>query len=465
MLQMVAICPHPAIIVPEVGKGEEKNAENTAKAMEKIAQDIKLSDPDLLVFITPHGPVFQDAITISRPKNLKGTFRRFGANISLETPFAVKFSTDLVTNSRKLKTMVAELTDSDAQSYGINLELDHGIMVPLYYLKKAGIGTPILPINMGLLPFPELYEFGICLREVIENTPEKVVVVVSADLSHRLIPEAPAGFDPQGKVFDEIIVQAIGEGDVMRILTIDKTLVNKAGECGLRPIIMGLGVLDGYMIDSQVYSYEGPFGVGYLVAGLKATEKVATRLLLEKITEFEKNNLDKIRNKESWPVKWARENLESYLKTSKLLEKPNKIPEEFTGCKGVFVSIKKRGQLRGCIGTIEATKPSLVEEIQDNVLKTAFKDPRFEPITEDELDELVYSVDVLEQPEKITGLDDLNPEIYGVIVRKGHRQGLLLPMLDGVDTVEEQVAIAKQKAGISRHENVELERFKVTRYY
>lgn len=465
MLQMVAICPHPPIIIPEVGKGEELKAQNTVKAMEALTQDIKQLEPDLLVFITPHGPVFQDAITISRPHKLKGSFSRFGSNVSLEKPFAQKFSRELVNKARRLKGTVAELTDMDAQSYGINLELDHGILVPLYYFEKAGIDTPIIPINMGLLPYPELYEFGIYLREVIDNTSEKVVVVVSGDLSHRLTSEAPAGFDPQGKVFDEIIVQAIGEGDVMRVLTIDEHLINKAGECGLRPIIMGLGVLDGYKISSKIYSYEGPFGVGYLIAALKANEKNETRYLLEKLQSVEKNNIEKIRRNESWPVKWARENLESYLNTGQLLNNPSTIPPEFTGKKGVFVSIKKGGQLRGCIGTIGGTKATVVEEIQDNALKAAFEDPRFEPVTIDELDQLTYSVDVLEEPEKIKSTVELDPQIYGVIVRKGYRQGLLLPMLDGVDTVEEQVAIAKQKARIGAHEDVDLERFRVTRYY
>ncbi|NLT93928.1 MAG: AmmeMemoRadiSam system protein A [Clostridia bacterium] len=464
MLQMVAICPHPPIIIPEVGKGEEKKAESTVKAMKQIAQAIKNLDPDLLVFITPHGPVFKDAITISKPRTLKGSFHRFGTSVSLERSFAADFSAKLINEARGLKAMVAELTDADGYGYGISLELDHGILVPLYYLDKEGIDAPIIPINMGLLPYADLYEFGICLRKVIDNTEQKVVVVVSADLSHRLTKDAPAGFDPQGKVFDEIIVQAITDGDTKRVLTIDEKIVAKAGECGLRPIIMGLGVLDGNEISSQVYSYEGPFGVGYMVAALTPGREMQSRRILEEIRQGEKERIQHIRNQESWPVKWARENLESYIKTGKLLNLPDKIPPEFAGRKGVFVSIKKDGQLRGCIGTISATKKNIVEEIQSNVLKAAFEDPRFEPIEEEELNNLTYSVDILEKPEKINGLEELDPEIYGVIVRKGWKQGLLLPMLDGIDTPEEQVAIAKQKAGIGPGEKVELERFRVTRY-
>ena len=465
MLQIVAICPHPPIIIPEVGKGEERKAESTVKGMMEIALIIKELEPELLVFITPHGPVFQDAITISRPKKVKGSLQKFGTSLSLERTFGGEFSTSLVKRARGLKAMIAEITDSDAHGYGINLELDHGILIPLYYFDKAGINAPIVPVNMGMLPFHELYEFGICLKEVINSFPGKVVVVVSADLSHRLTHDAPAGFEPLGKVFDEILVQALEEGDVMRVLTIDNQLVNKAGECGLRPVIMGLGVLDGHEIMSKKYSYEGPFGVGYLVATLTPGPEVETRFLLKEIIKNEKDNIDRIRGNESWPVKWARENLESYLSTGRKHSKPETVPQEFSSPKGVFVSIKKQGQLRGCIGTISATKETLAEEIQSNSLKAALEDPRFEPIKEDELDQLTYSVDILEKPEKIASMKELNPEIYGVIVKKGSRQGLLLPMLEGIDTVEEQVTIAKQKAGIRPHEDVELERFRVVRYY
>ena len=445
MLQMVAICPHPPIIIPEVGKGEERSAEKTVKAMEEIAQDIKNLNPDLLVFITPHGPVFQDAITISRPRNLKGSFRKFGTSVSLERTFAGEFSTELVAKTRGIKAMVAELTEPDAQGYGISLEIDHGILVPLYYLDKAGVQTPIVPINMGLLPYPDLYEFGICLRENIDKTEKKVVVIVSADLSHRLTKGAPAGFDPEGKVFDEIIVQAIDEGDVKRVLTIDEKLVAKAGECGLRPIIMGLGVLDGNEINSKVYSYEGPFGVGYLVAQLSPGRERPSRCILEEVRNEEMEKIQQIRKRDSWPVKWARENLESYIQTRRLLDIPDKISSEFTGRKGVFVSIKKNGQLRGCIGTISATKKNIAEEIQANVLKAAFEDPRFEPIEEDELNNLTYSVDILEKPESIAGIEELNPEIYGVIVRKGWKQGLLLPMLEGINTPKNRLPLPSKR--------------------
>jgi AmmeMemoRadiSam system protein A len=131
---------------------------------------------------------------------------------------------------------------------------------------------------------------------------------------------------------------------------------------------------------------------------------------------------------------------------------------------GIFVSLKKQGELRGCIGTTAPTTPSIVDEIIQNAISAATRDPRFNPVTADELPDLTISVDVLGQPERVESKNDLDPSRYGVIVRKGMRSGLLLPDLDGVDTVDEQWAIVCRKAGISPDSVESIERFRVTRY-
>ena len=125
----------------------------------------------------------------------------------------------------------------------------------------------------------------------------------------------------------------------------------------------------------------------------------------------------------------------------------------------------KPALLRGCIWKIQAVQPSIAEEIIHNAVSAATKDPRFAPITPDELDQLTISVDVLGDMEKIDTPDQLDVKRYGVVVTKGYRRGLLLPNLEGVDTVEDQIAIAKQKAGIGYQEAVQLERFEVVRHY
>ena len=162
-------------------------------------------------------------------------------------------------------------------------------------------------------------------------------------------------------------------------------------------------------------------------------------------------------------VKLARETIEKYIKENKKI-KPPKNKEEFNKKAGTFVSIKKNGQLRGCIGTIEPTKDNIGKEIIENAISASTKDPRFNSITEDELSKIDISVDILSPKEKVEDVSKLDPKKYGVIVKRNSRVGLLLPNLKGVDTVDKQLDIACKKAGIYPDEEYEIQRFKVERY-
>ena len=167
----------------------------------------------------------------------------------------------------------------------------------------------------------------------------------------------------------------------------------------------------------------------------------------------------------SEPVKLAKLSLEQYIRVGHVVEPPeNTLKELLDRRAGAFVCIKIDGELRGCIGTIQPTEENIAREIMANVVQAAHADPRFTPISEAELPLLQYSVDILDAPEKIDSISHLDPKLYGVIVRKGSKTGLLLPNIEGVDTVEHQLAIAKQKAGIPVHDQTDLYRFKVTRY-
>lgn len=167
---------------------------------------------------------------------------------------------------------------------------------------------------------------------------------------------------------------------------------------------------------------------------------------------------------QSVPAALALESLTYYLENGRPMDKPARLPELLQGQAGVFVSLKKRGQLRGCIGTFAPTQPTIGEEIIQNAVSAGTEDPRFSPVRLSELPEIEISVDILGAPEKINSLAALDPQKYGVIVRRGRRSGLLLPDLEGVDTVTEQVTIAMEKAGISPEEEIDLYRFTVTRY-
>jgi AmmeMemoRadiSam system protein A len=165
-----------------------------------------------------------------------------------------------------------------------------------------------------------------------------------------------------------------------------------------------------------------------------------------------------------WIAELAKQSIEEFMKTGERISPPKDLPPEFAVRAGVFVCLKKRGNLRGCIGTFAPCTGSIAEEVIQNAIAAATQDPRFHAITRDELGEIEYSVDVLSSPEKIRTLDDLDPKKYGVIVAQGTKRGLLLPDLEGVVTVEEQLRIAKTKAGIWSDEQVEIFRFTVDRY-
>jgi len=162
-------------------------------------------------------------------------------------------------------------------------------------------------------------------------------------------------------------------------------------------------------------------------------------------------------------VKLARHTVESYVREGKVPQ-PEALTPEMTERAGVFVSIHKHGELRGCIGTFEPTKANVAEEIIANAISSATRDPRFPPVAASELDDLEYNVDILTEPEPVNDQSQLDAKQYGVIVQSGFRRGLLLPDLEGVDTVDRQIEICRLKAGIAAGEPVTLYRFQVRRF-
>ena len=226
------------------------------------------------------------------------------------------------------------------------------------------------------------------------------------------------------------------------------------------------GVFDGVNVDAKQLVHEDVTGVGYGICTFKPLSEDANRHFLDQTLRSKESEMNAKRENEDDYVKLARASLEYYVKNHRPMATPQDLPEEITGRRaGAFVSVHKNGQLRGCIGTIMATRDNLAEEIINNAISACSKDPRFNPITEDELKWLEISVDVLGDPEPIESKDELDVRRYGVIVESGYKRGLLLPDLDGVDTVEEQIDIARQKGGIKTTDKIQLYRFEVVRHY
>ena len=226
------------------------------------------------------------------------------------------------------------------------------------------------------------------------------------------------------------------------------------------------GALDQLKVEAKALSYEGVFGVGYGVCSYMVCGNDTERNFKEQFEEKERAKIAKQKGQEDAYVQLARKTIERYVRTGEKITVPDGLPQElYSQRAGGFVSIKENGSLRGCIGTIHAVQTTVAQEVIENAISAACRDPRFLPVREEELGELVVSVDVLGDTEVIDTPDKLDVKRYGVIVTKGCKRGLLLPNLDGIDTVEEQIAVARRKAGIGEEEDITLERFEVIRHF
>jgi AmmeMemoRadiSam system protein B len=260
------IAPHPPLLVPEVGGDRIKQVAESQRALREFSKRLVETRPDTVVVISPHSPMDPLAFTARATKHLNGDFREFYAPRA-----ALAFENDLELLDQIKRTAPdegVELRDL-AQPY----PLDHGAMVPLYYLAEAGWTGPIIVIGFTNQPVEKHLAFGRALEQASRAVNREIAVVASGDLSHRLIIGGPYEFEPTAHLFDEQIVEAIARGDASAITKIDPDLRNRAGECGYRSIIIALGAVKEDPPHNQVLSYEGPFGVGYMVAVLADRNK------------------------------------------------------------------------------------------------------------------------------------------------------------------------------------------------
>ncbi len=270
MLKFAAIAPHPPIIVPTIGAPADlKKVSKTVEAMEKLAEKFAKAAPDTVIIISPHGPVDFKQFTINQSPTLVGHFYNFG---DFKTELIFKNDLELIEVIKKdcqKEKIPLRLTDSK--------ELDHGALVPLYYLSKKHPNFKVVPMAYSYLDIENHFKFGQILHQTTSgglssatgSQGKRIAIIASGDLSHRLTPEAPAGYSPQGKEFDERLIELLKKKDTEGILKMDQGLIEEAGECGYRSIVILLGALNDLDWQSEILSYEGPFGVGYSVVNFK----------------------------------------------------------------------------------------------------------------------------------------------------------------------------------------------------
>ena len=265
MLVFASITPHPPIIVQGIGKDNDlENVKETIKAMEELSREFEKAQPDTTIVISQHAPLDYNAYGLNSAQSLAGDFKDFGSDLNY------KFENDLVL----VDTIIEEMDKNSVPLSPHREVLDHGTLVPLHFLTQ-NYKTKVVSLSFSFEDLPSHYVYGQIIGEVIRRSTKKIAVIASGDLSHRLIPGAPAGFNPKGKEFDKKLIELLEAKDVEGILNLDEAFVEAAGECGLRSVVILLGILNG-QFDFKKLSYEGPFGVGYLVAKFMSS-RAATR--------------------------------------------------------------------------------------------------------------------------------------------------------------------------------------------
>jgi AmmeMemoRadiSam system protein A/AmmeMemoRadiSam system protein B len=452
--------PHPPMIVPAVGRGSEEQVTETTKAYERVADEVAALKPDTIIITSPHSIMYADYFHISPGSGTEGSFRQFHAP---QVRFSEEYDTALVKR-------ICELADAAGFPAGTlgerDASLDHGTMVPLWFIRNAYKGGKIVRIGLSGLSLTDHYRFGQMIAQAVEDTGTRAVLIASGDLSHKLQDYGPYGFAKEGPIYDSRIMDVCGRAAFGELFDFDENFCDRAAECGHRSFVIMAGAFDGLSVKATALSHQDVTGVGYGICTFYPDGSDENRHFLQDYEDRMTRACAEKAEKSDAYVRLARASVESWVRNREHISVSKDLPAEMlTKRAGTFVSLHENGRLRGCIGTIASTQKNIAEEIVQNAISACSRDPRFSPVRADELASLEISVDVLGEMESIDSPAQLDVKRYGVVVSHGFKRGLLLPNLDGVDTVEEQIRIARQKGGIREDEPYKLERFEVVRHF
>ena len=367
-----ALMPHPPILVPEVGRGRENEARETLKGLELLAESLRDRRPDALLVLSPHQPYAPGALFLNSAGRAAGTLASFGApsvTIGIACPGELR---------RAAADRLSALGPRIREGSRPDLTSDQGTLVPLYFLRRAwgrdGENPPenlppaLLASPIGLTP-DEALSLG--ERLALLDDGLRWGLVASGDLSHRLTPDAPAGYSPEGRVFDAAVLEALRSADAGPLLSLSPETLEAAGECGLRSVMTMLGLAGAVRGAIRVFSYEGPFGVGYCSALWEPSDAGASHGGASHGGAAHGEAPGGEASEDHPCARLARETVTRLLEGRPLPASgteaaPSELWAERRAC---FVSIKTRsGALRGCIGTLAPLQRSLDREIIANAV-------------------------------------------------------------------------------------------------
>lgn len=438
------LMPHAPILVPPVGGARGEAAANSCRSMREVAKRVVALKPDAIVLVSPHSPRKSGAFGLWMDEWLEGSFDQFGAPAA-----RVKMPND----RRLVGAIVAEADTRNVVTWSIRHQpLDHGALVPLWFLAEAGWSGPTVIASLNYPGEGGLTSFGEAIAAATKSLCRRIAFIASGDMSHRLTESAPCGFHPDAHRFDETFIRLVRNGDYRGVANLNLELRELAAEDAVDSTVIAAAAVDWNNAGHKVLNYEGPFGVGYGVAVLFEAE---TKMSSRKVSGQGGETLPDL----------ARRSVETTLRG--ISEKPPAATGDYlSAAAGVFVTIRHRhGELRGCIGTIAPACANVVEETWRNARLAALHDGRFSPVELRELPELRFEVSVLHPPEAIDSPDQLDPSRYGVIVStEDGRRGLLLPDIEDIDKIEQQVLFARRKGRIDPEEPAQLQRFEVDHF-
>jgi len=268
MLDQVFFVPHPPLALHDIGQGKERRIQATLEGYHRIAKEIGNYKPEIVLYMTPHGNSFRDALAFLDHGSVQGDFGMFGYGNLGET---MSVETTLT------KTLMRTLSEKGISCVGLGLDnpyqadinLDHGVLVPMAFIHDHHKDYKIVHITTSFQGPEVHFNAGRLLGQVLRQDPRKIMVVASGDLSHALAEEGPYNYNPYGQVFDGILKKAIESADPKAVLALKEEEIEGAAQCGLGSFSMAFGMMDGQCPKGEVFSYEGPFGVGYLTGVLR----------------------------------------------------------------------------------------------------------------------------------------------------------------------------------------------------
>lgn len=482
-IEKIFVLPHPPVLIEEVGGGESHQLKNTREAYECVRKEIEEIAPDLILFISPHGPVFIDAIAVYDLEEYKGSLSDFGCHKTYTFLKSEMFIKQLMKKEEEESLGFYALNKEEFLSFQYSPVLDYGVLVPLHFLEESIKKIPMVCMTFANFSFESLLRAGKRLQELATESKQKTILLCSGDLSHTLSLDAPCGYHSDGEKLDTLFKEAMASHEPFHPLLADSLLIENAKPCLLEPYAMALGATLGYKKTTSLLSYEAPFGVGYLVASISLDlhSPLGDDQGYNHFIKTRQENAEQRIIQSHSLVKVARKTIEHLLVYDELprfevLDYGIKLAEEsvlfeadelrrfLSESRGVFVSIKNHRGLRGCMGSVVPRKKSILEEVIFQTKQASMNDPRFDPLSQSDLLEITVTVELLSDLERVENSDELNPQIYGVLIQSGENRSLLLPNLEGIDDVETQLKIASNKGGFTVNEIETIHRFTVEKF-